>query len=396
MSPGVRPPIPPVPILVAPMAGGPTTPELVGAIGTAGGLAFIACGTSDAATLSAQITAVRALTDGLFGVNLFVPRKPDLTRDEPDLARYRTHLMPLAARFGVTLPEVSFNQLGTWARTVKLLLRNPVPVVSFTFGTPSTNVVDALHEVGTSVFITVTRHSEAIDARDRGADAIIVQGSEAGGHRGVHSVRAAPRNTPTEAALAQCAPAGLPMIAAGGVSSPEDVRRLLDAGAVAVQCGTMFLLADEAGTNATWRAALRDPHRELCVTRAFSGRLAQGLRNSFVDRFDRLAPPVYPQVDTLTRPIREAAAAAGNPEYVSLFAGQGWRSCRQEPAADILGWLAGGGRASGGVPEDRRNEPGYLGAPEDRPADAGRAGVPESDAMTPAEGRDALDGAPAS
>lgn len=337
---GIALPLGPRPVIVAPMAGGPTTPALVAAAGNAGALGVLDGARRPAANLAARIHATRELSAQPLGVNLFVPRKPDLAHDEPAVARYAAQLEAEALQYGVVpLPQPEFDLLPEWAGRVGQLIREPVELVSTTFGCPSVELVDALHRVGTCVAVTVTGIAEAECAAVSGADALVVQGVEAGGHRGIHSVRAQPNDLTTLQLLGLVGEVGLPMLAAGGIAGPGDVRRSLDAGAVAVQCGTMFLRSDEAGTPEVWRAALRAGDRDTAVTRAFSGRFARGLDNEFIRRHSHQAPPVYPQVDQLTQPIRRAAAAQGDPESFSLWAGVGYRSGSDQPASDIVEWL---------------------------------------------------------
>lgn len=324
------------------MAGGPTTPTLVAAASNAGAFGVLDGAAREPDDLLARLGEVRALTDAPFGVNLFVPRKPDLTRDEPDLARYSARLESAAARFDVRLPDPSFQQLQSWAGRVGLLIAHPVAVVSTTFGCPSRELVNAMHSVGTSVSVTVTSLAEAECAGVVGADCLIVQGTEAGGHRGSHSARLPPNDYSTLDLIGICDEVGLPMIAAGGVAGPDDVRRFLDAGALAVQAGTMFLRSGEAGTNDVWRQELATGARDTIVSRAFSGRFARGLANDFIEQFGEFAPPVYPGVDQLTRPIRSASVAAGDPEYTSMWAGIGYRCGRDASASEIIDWLTSG------------------------------------------------------
>jgi nitronate monooxygenase len=167
-------------------------------------------------------------------------------------------------------------------------------------------------------------------------DALCVQGPEAGGHRGTFRVAAAPGRTPLPELLAEVrAVSGLPLIAAGGIADGPAVAAALRAGAAAVQLGTAYLCADEAGTSAAHRAALTDPgFTGTVVTRAFTGRAARGLRNAFIDRYEPYAPAVYPEVHHLTRPLRAAAAERGDTAAMHLWAGTGHRLARTGPAAD--------------------------------------------------------------
>lgn len=335
-----------VPVVAAPMAAGPSTPQLVAAVGAAGGLGFLAGGYRSAQQLSEQMTSVRELSSAPFGVNLFVPG-PVGEGGEAALAAhvaaYAGALAVDAARLGVSVPEPVWADDDDWEAKIALLtLVDPAPVVSFTFGVPGDDIVADLHAAGSAVWVSVTSPIEGEAARDAGADALVVQGFEAGGHRATHLVAATPNDLDHLALLPLLAPLGLPLVAAGGITTGGDVRRALAAGAAAVQAGTAFLLCPEAGTSAAHRMGLTDPGLGSTVTRAFSGRAARGLANRFAVEHGDQAPAAYPVVDRLTKPLRAAAAAAGDIGGISLWAGAGWRAASEEPAADVVRRLAAG------------------------------------------------------
>jgi NAD(P)H-dependent flavin oxidoreductase YrpB (nitropropane dioxygenase family) len=204
-------------------------------------------------------------------------------------------------------------------------------------------VIARLRSAGTVVAQTVTSADEARLAADAGVDLLVVQASAAGAHSGTLTPQHLPPPTPLADLLAQVAGAvSLPLIAAGGLATPDDVAAALRHGATAVMVGTVLLRSDESGASATHKAALADPGRtSTVVTRAFTGRPARGLRTSFIDRYDPIAPSGYPALHYLTSPLRSAASAAGDAERVHLWAGTGWRHTREEPAAEILSRLAG-------------------------------------------------------
>ncbi len=324
------------------MAGGVSTPALVSAVAAASGMGMLAAGYRTAGAVAAEIEQTRQLIgDRPFGVNLFVPHPPPEGAARQDaeraLAAYRERLSPLAASLHVTLPEPDWAATDHYDAKVALLtLVSPVPVVSFTFGCPTREVVDQLHAVGSCVLVTVTSPEEGQTAADAGADGLVVQGFEAGGHRSTHDVSIEPNKFDHLVLLPMVAEVGLPMLAAGGVTTAGDVRRAAAAGAVGVVVGTAFLLTDEAGTPAAYRMGLSDPALGSVVTRAFSGRYARGLRNQFVAEHDGFAPAVFPQVDQMTKPLRAAASADGRIGGVSLWAGAGWRAAREEPAAQVV------------------------------------------------------------
>ncbi|MFL6157691.1 MAG: NAD(P)H-dependent flavin oxidoreductase [Marmoricola sp.] len=330
-----------VPVLAAPMAGGPSTPALVVAAARAGSLGFLAGGYKSAAELGAQVEEVRAA--GVpFGVNLFVPRPVPV--DPVAYAAYAETLAEVAVPLGVDPTAVALREDDDdWDAKIELLLAHPVPVVSFVFGIPGGEVVRALAEVGTTTLQTVTNLPEATAAVLAGVDGLIVQSAFAGGHSGTLTPEVLPVEQPlTDLVALVAAAVPLPLWAAGGIADPDQVADVLAAGAEAVVVGTALLRTPEAGTSAPYRAALADPDRTgTLVTRAFSGRPARALRNTFTDRFDGIAPAGYPAVHHLTSPLRRAAAAAGDPENVNLWAGTGYAATTDEPAGDVLRRLAG-------------------------------------------------------
>lgn len=321
-------------VIVAPMAGGPSTPELVAAAAAAGGMGFLAAGYKTVDQVAAQIEAVRNAGADVFGVNLFVPDPTPV--DIPAARDYRQILKPLADRYGIELPEPRADDDG-WDAKVEALLDLAVPVVSFTFGCPPSHVVKRLRAAKTAAVASVTSADEAGRAAASGVDVLAVQGPDAGGHRATFDGRIDPPTQPLGELLAGVrAVSDLPVVVAGGITTSAEVRHWLGR-ADAVQLGTAFMDADEAGTQPVYRAALRDPrYAETALTRAFSGRWARGLRNDFIDAYSVLAPAAYPAVNQLTGPLRTAAGRAGEAENLSLWAGTGWRSAPTGPAGAII------------------------------------------------------------
>ena len=329
-----------LPVVGAPMAG-TGTPELAAAISNADGLGLLPAGYKSVEQLRDAIEATRQLTERPFGVNVFVPADLDEDRDGPALHRYAAALTALAVSLDVELPQPRWDDTDSFAAKIDLLEQDPVAVVSFVFGPPPAEVVSRLHAVGSQILATVTDGPEAQAADAAGADLLCLQGTEAGGHRGTHSVLKEPNDRGWRDLLPEIAAVtDLPVAVAGGIMTATDVTDALHRGAVAVQCGSAFLLTDESGMSDAYRAGFTDPDLgELVVTRAFSGRPARGVRNGFVSQFDPQSVPVFPVVDQLTKPLRAAAAATGNHELVSLWAGTGWRSARPGPAADVVAAL---------------------------------------------------------
>jgi nitronate monooxygenase len=317
-------------IVVAPMAGGPSTTELVIAAARGGAVAFLAAGYKKPEAMAAEMTAVRAATAEPFGVNVFVPGAPN--EDAGALTKYLDSLGTAGPLGDATWDDDGFEG------KVGALLADPPAITSFTFGCPAAEVISALRNAGSAVAVTVTSPGEAEIAAAAGADALCVQGFEAAAHRGTFVNDDAPGRDLGLLSLigAVAAVTGLPQIATGGIMGPRHVHAVLAAGAVAAQCGTAFLRCPESGAHPLYKAALADPrYTATTVTRAFSGRPARGLVNRFIlDHAD--APAAYPEINNATRPLRAAAAASGDTGRMSLWAGQGYRSAAELPAGEII------------------------------------------------------------
>lgn len=335
-----------LPLVAAPMAGGATTLDLLTATTDAGAFAFLAGGYQAPHTLAEQVRHAHQRARP-FGVNLFVPS----TTPAPDptaLAAYTQQIAPDAAAHGVdlaaALAAVPATDDDGWAAKIDLLRRDPVPVVSCTFGPPPAADVAALRAAGSVVLVTVTTPQEAAAAEALGADGLVVQGPRAGGHSGTWDpARRVGDDATADVVGAVSAVTRLPLVAAGGVDGRGAVARLLHSGAQAVAVGTLLLRTDEAGTSLTHRDALADPRFDAtAVTRAFTGRPARALVNGFLRRHDAHAPVAYPQVHHLTRELRRRAAVAGDAERLHLWAGTGHRSASTGPAADVVRTLAAG------------------------------------------------------
>jgi nitronate monooxygenase len=332
-----------LPVVAAPLGGGPSTPALVAAVVEAGALGFLAAGYRTADEVADEIAAVRAATTRPFGVNVFYPVCEAV--DEDALVAYAERLRGEARRHGVEPGEPCWTDDG-WEAKLELLARERPAVVSFTFGCPEREVVESLRSGGVAVWATVTSAREAEVATAAGVDALVVQGAEAGGHQGFFLDEPAEplRLDALLALVARATP--LPLVAAGGIADGADITRVLAAGASAAQLGTAFLLTPEAATSDPHRRALAQ-ERPTRLTRAFTGRSARGLVNRFMDDHDAVAPRGYPQVHYVTAPIRAAARAAGDPEAINLWAGERYRAARAEPAAEVVErlvheWRSGG------------------------------------------------------
>jgi len=332
-----------VPIVQAPMAGGPSTPELAAAVAGAGGLGFVAGGYRTPEGLRDAINRTRGLTDGPFGVNLFAPT--GAPADPAVVRAYAEHLQPEADRAGVALGAPRFDDDAFDAK-LDVLTTDPVAVVSFTFGCPSAETIPRIRATGAAFWVTITDPDEAREAVAAGADALVVQGTEAGGHRGAFVDR---ENRVDHGLLALLqlvrAHVDVPLVATGGITTGRGVAAVLAAGAAAAQVGTAFMLCPEAGTSAPHRAALASS-RPTGLTRAFSGRLARGIVNRLQAERTATAPLAYPEVHHVTAPLRAAAREAGDEDVINLWAGEAHELAAEMPAAEVVARLMDDARAA--------------------------------------------------
>lgn len=331
-----------VPVVQAPMAGGPSTPRLAAAVTDAGGLGSLAAGYLTADATAHALAEYRSLTTGPVALNIFVPEAH--RADAHDLAGYRSALQDWTDSAGIdgAIPPVGEASEDLYAEKLAVAMDERPDIVSFTFGLPDVVTIERLHEVGITVAVTVTNPAEGRVAHSHGADLLIAQGIEAGGHRAQFDQSARPQEIPTGelvAALVDATP--LAVIAAGGVDGPDSAQSLLDRGAGAVQMGTLFLTTEESGTKPTHRRALlhaaaSDRPVETTLTRVFTGRPARALVNRFTDEMAEASVVGYPQVNVLTSGIRSAAAAADDPQLLNLWSGTGAGGCREESAAALV------------------------------------------------------------
>ena len=335
-----------LPLIQAPMAG-VSTPAMAAAVTNAGALGFLAVGAMQAQQAGEAIAATRALTGGPFGVNVFCHAPAQ--RDDAVEAAWLDYLAPEFARFGAAAPDTLREIYPTFlhdAAMQELLLRQRPAVVSFHFGLPEPGYISALHERGVLTFATATSLDEAARARAAGIDAIVAQGIEAGGHRGIFDVSAADEALPTLAlvrTLVREQP--LPVIAAGGIMDGAGIAAVLALGAQAAQLGTAFVTTDESAADAGYRQALLGmrPVRTT-LTRAISGRPARGLSNRLTalgQAPDAPPNPDYPVAYDAGKALHAAARSQGEQGYAAHWAGQGAALARAMPAAALVQTLAG-------------------------------------------------------
>ncbi|MDQ6618939.1 MAG: nitronate monooxygenase [Pseudomonadota bacterium] len=333
------------PVIAAPMAGGVSTPELASCVSEAGGLGFLGCAYSTRAQIESLADDMHARTRKPFGINLFAPqpqaRVPGTSvRELAQIARYHEEL-------GLPPPQMPEVRADPFDDQMPAVIGSGARVFSFTFGIPAQSVLAAVRAAGMLIIGTATTVDEARALEAAGVDAIVAQGSEAGAHRGTFAVEFESAMIGTMALVPQVADAvSVPVIASGGIMDGRGIAAALALGASAVQMGTAFLTSRESGAAAVYKdAILAACESDTRVTRAFSGRPARGIENRAMRDIDPVGGPPnflpYPLQNALTRAMRNEAGRTGRADYLSLWAGQGLRMARQEPAAILLErWIA--------------------------------------------------------
>jgi nitronate monooxygenase len=335
------------PIIQAPMAGS-DTPALAAAVANAGGLGSIGCAMMTPEAFAAAHAQARAATNGALNMNFFAHSTPG--EDEQKAARARALLAPFYMELDLgEVPEVTENHFPFGEAIFEAVLAARPRVVSFHFGLPEARFVSALKAAGMVILCSATTPAEARDLETRGVDAIIAQGWEAGGHHGYYLTEKGAQ-TGTMALVPQIADAvDVPVIAAGGIADGRGIAAALALGAAGVQIGTAFLTTAEAGIPAAHRAALMaSDGSDTRPTRTFSGRPARGVVNRYMTAMaaheDEL--PDFPLMNTVTGPLRKAGAAAGSPDFLSLFSGQAVGLNREGTAAELVERLVAETRAA--------------------------------------------------
>jgi len=332
------------PVIQAPLAGGGDTPELVASVSNAGALGFVGAAYLTPEQIIATAAAVRARTSRPFGINLFAPLPPSESRGRPQAMLAR--LEPYFTELGLPTPSLPKSTPAPFPEQLAAALESGASVFSFTFGELPASAMEAIKALNMFLIGTATTVEEAIALERSGVDAVVAQGSEAGGHRGTFRGDFASGMVGGISLVPQMVDAvQIPVIASGGIMDGRGIVAALALGASAVQMGTAFLTCEEAGIPDAYKEAILTAHEDQTrITRAFSGRPARGIVNRFMTEVefnetdDAILP--FPLQNSLTRPLRTEAAKQGRPEFLSLWSGQGVRLARRQPAAQLVARLA--------------------------------------------------------
>ncbi len=327
------------PIIVAPMAGGPSTPELVAAVCEAGALGSFGAGYLPPEAVRAAIRDIRGRTNRPFAVNLFIPQPSTPRPSDAEIRAASAALEPIRRELKLS-GEPALGPMADFPAQLAVVKEERVPVFSFTFGSLEAATVRELHELGMAVLGTATTAQEARLLEAAGVDAVVAQGAEAGGHRGTFAVPFERGLIGTMALIPQvCDAVRLPVVAAGGIMDGRGVVAALALGAAAVQLGTAFLATPESGAHALHKRAIlaRDQVDPTKLTRAFSGKLARGFSNRLMTEVERGgAILAYPYQNSLTAEIRQAAVRQERAEFALMLAGQGAPLAVSKPAGQLV------------------------------------------------------------
>lgn len=328
-----------IPLIVAPMAGGPTTPELVAASCEAGALGTLAAPYLKPQDIDLASAKVRSLTRKPFAINLFAPAQEiTLTQEQKQNAldstrRFRQEL-------GLKDPSVSPPYSENFNEQMETVLKLKPDAFLYSLGYVPEEFIRACHQLNIYVIGTATTLKEAQTLQTHGVDAITLQGQEAGGHRSIANALESDPGVSTFDLLIQCRQKiDLPLIAAGGLMKGADIAKALHLGADAAQLGTAFLLCPEAGTSAVYRQEIKKScGNDTRLTRAYSGRLARGIGNRFMREMDKLPEAIlpFPAQNTFTRDLRKASAEKGLPDFASLWAGTEVHRIQELPAKELI------------------------------------------------------------
>ncbi|WP_413615948.1 NAD(P)H-dependent flavin oxidoreductase [Halomonas cupida] len=329
------------PIIQAPMAG-VATPELAAAVSNAGGLGSLGIGASSVVQARQMIERTRELTTRPFNVNVFC-HEPAL-RDEGREAAWLEHLKPLFQECGADLPtslDEIYKSFVDDDEAFEMLLETRPAVVSFHFGLPTVEQVRALQDANIYTLATATSLDEAMQIQQRGIDAIVAQGIEAGGHRGIFNPDAVDEQLSTSVLVRLLVEKlDLPIIAAGGIMDGQGIKAALELGAAAAQLGTAFILCPESAANEGYRSSLKSERAAVTrLTSTLSGRPARGILNRFIDHADLatgVEPAAYPVAYDAAKQLNAAAARLGSHEFAAHWAGQGALMARELTADELM------------------------------------------------------------
>jgi len=328
-----------IPIIQAGMAGGITTPELVAAVSNTGALGTIGAGYMSETKLKQEIKKVKQLTDKPFAVNVFALNLESCASDVQEMQHY---LNKYRQELGINLGKAETKVYDYLQEKIHVIIQEDVPIISTAFHVLPSTLIERLKQHDRKLIGMATNLEEAEMLEDAGYDMIVAQGYEAGGHRGTFDTMKYPNGSDIGlVSLLQSLVEHihLPIIAAGGIHSKEQINGLMEMGASGVQLGTKFLMAKEAGTNNSYRRALmKAESTDTVITKVFTGRPARAIYNQFIAEMENsnVETEPFPIQNELTKDIRAAGKEFAKAEIQSLWAGQGVGAIKEETTVEEI------------------------------------------------------------
>lgn len=326
-----------IPVIQAPMAGGINNPLLASEVANAGGVGSFGFAYNTPQKISEDLAATRALTSGPINANFFVFTSVDLPAQSiQEKAVEALKTLPLIGEYSISIPQAPFFQ--SIEDQLKPVWQHRPEILTFHFGIPPLSAIQTAHSLGITVGITATNLEEAIAIEKAGADFVIAQGIEAGGHRGIFDPNQSDEKLTaiqlTKLLVNKCS---IPIVSAGALMDGADIAAALKAGAVAAQLGTAFLCCEESTAASIYKDYLLTHQSRLSVfTKGFSGRPARGIENEFIHLMENKTVLPFPIQNTLTASLRQVAGKTNNGEYQSMWAGQDFKRIRSLNTKDLM------------------------------------------------------------
>ena len=326
-----------VPVIQAPMAGGFNTPELASSVANSGGVGSFGFSFTTPEKIDETLKITKKLTNGFINANFFVFKPVELPGKEiQHLAIEALSSLPFDESYKLIIPDQPFYE--DLDNQIEATLENSPSIITFHLGIPPVSIIDKIKTLGIKVGITATSLEEAFSVKKIGADFIVAQGIEAGGHRGIFDQDKNDKKNQLDTLLLQILKnISMPIVAAGGIMDGKDIKRVIKIGAKAAQLGTAFLTCKEAGTSTIHRHyLLNEQKRKTKITKAFSGRVARGIINIFIEKMEDKTILPFPIQNTLTGPIRKVSVSKNNGEYINLWAGENFSKVRSISSDQLM------------------------------------------------------------
>ena len=330
-----------LPIIQAPMAGGFNTPELASEVANAGGVGSFGFSFTSPEKINETLNNTKKLTNGFINANFFVFKPVQLPEKifQEEAIRAISSLS-LNEKYEINVPKEPFYY--NLESQIEATLKNLPSIITFHLGIPSTHIIKKTQSLGIKVGITATNVNEAKSIEKVGANFIVAQGIEAGGHRGIFNQENLDEKFKLDDLLIKILEnVSIPIVAAGGIMEGKDIKRVTKIGAKAVQLGTAFLTCDEAGTSKIHKHyLLNEQKRETKITKAFSGRMARGINNKFIEEMNGKKIFPFPIQNSVTTPLRRVSQNINNGEFINLWAGINFNKVRDLSAKELMKKLA--------------------------------------------------------